>query len=108
LYYLGVASKILSKNIYEGEKEYSADFYNELGREIKLQKLARKLFLMSENEDILNVLSTFSRREVLEMMLNYGDMDMHASSLLSLLSRDILKLLIKDRRILKELIKIYL
>lgn len=108
LYYLGIASKILSRKVYEGEKDYSSEFYHELGKEIKLQKLARKIFLMLKNEDIHDILLILSKKNMLDIMVNFGDMDLHVSSLLSLLSRDILKLIVKDRRILREVIKIYL
>jgi len=106
LYYISIASRILSKKFPEGELDYSTEFYKILGKEIALQKLARLIFLELDNKEFINLVEIMSRKELLNMLLLYGDMDYHATSILNLIDKDILKYLFKHPRIISEGIKI--
>jgi len=107
LYYIGIASKILAKLLSENQYEYSNYFYKELGKEIMYQKLLRKIFEESSNDDIIDILDILSKKEIFEILLNYGDMDYHANTLINILDYDVIKLVF-GRKFLWKIIRSYL
>jgi len=107
LYYIGIASKILAKLLSENQYEYSNHFYKEIGKEIMYQKLLRKIFEELSNDNIIDILDILSKKEIFNILLNYGDMDYHASTLINILDYDILKLIF-SRKFLWKIVKSYL
>lgn len=83
LMYHALAAKMLADKMGD-EIEYSDLFYSMLGREITLQKILRRLFILMSNEEARQVFTVLSRREVLNMALIHGDMDFHASILVKM------------------------
>ncbi len=93
LMYHALAAKMLAERI-GGAIEYSDLFYSMLGREITLQKILRKMFLLMSNEEARQVFTVLSKREVLNMALMYGDMDFHASILVKMvMDMDLMRIL---------------
>lgn len=108
LYYLSVAAKYLSRSLSEGYKEYSTDFYRDLGSEIKLQLIARKLFNRLDNKKFIDVLNILTKKDLLNFLMLHGDMDRHMLSLTTLLDIDFIKMFIKDPVLIKEVINAYI
>ncbi len=82
LYYHAIASRLLTKSLYEGVYDYTDEFKKLFWKEIMLQRIVRELFLKLSQKDIEELLKTFSKKEVFNLLLTYGDMDLHVTSLI--------------------------
>jgi|Deesub1362B_J571_1020462.scaffolds.fasta_scaffold00004_136 flavin-dependent dehydrogenase len=81
------AGDILSQVISENEdlEKYEEIWLDKWGREIKLQEIARKIYLKLSENEIINILSDLDNVGIIDKFLMKGEVDMHARSLLRLL-----------------------
>ena len=99
LYYGAVGAHLLVEAIKEDSLEkFQKEWYARFGREIWLQKLVRKYFLNSSTEELLQLISILSKKEVFNILVASGDMDLHTTSLVKIiLDKDLLKTMLHNR-----------
>ncbi len=96
LLYMTLASKMLSQRMGDGY-EYIDLYESMLGREIFIQKFIREITLKLNKDDIISLFEVLSKKEKVNLVLLYGDMDFHSSTLLKvIMDRDILKIISKS------------
>ena len=96
LYYGAVGAHILVKSLVDKEiSSYRKRWISRFGKELTFQKVIREFFLNANNDDLRNVFSTLSRKEIFNLLVSVGDMDFHASSLFKIImEKDMIKYLL--------------
>jgi flavin-dependent dehydrogenase len=106
LNYGAIGADILSTSIYEGDiKCYRERWLGTFKTELTIQRLLREAFTKLDDNQISQIFSILSRKEVMSQLLQFGEMDHHATSLYKIMvDKDILKIMLK-MNILPGLIK---
>ena len=85
LLYHVTAAKFLASSIYEKQWRYEHEFYKMFGKEIRLQKMVRNIFLNLSNQEVKELAEVITDKELAVLLMSMGDMDYHVTSLLRIL-----------------------
>ncbi len=86
LYYGASASILLAKAIQnDNVRVYEVEWRRMFDREIKLQKVLRRIFLSINDGTLKNIFTILDKIEFFNILLHLGDMDYHSTSIIKLI-----------------------